>query len=1025
MSNDGGVTTGRALRAVLVIASTGGERAETTISHHATVADALTHALVLVGNDRRPGLRAVVDAGEFETAVGDPTEDPGLRRALAVMRAAGPRQLLVTGAAVDLMSQPMIDIDLIDDGVHRVHGFDRPVRVFTVRGLGLSDAVIRTVDTVAASVPVPTTPLIGRGDLLGELTAAVRSNRLVTLTGAGGSGKTRLCIEVMSAAASEFDVVHWVELGALTSADGVQDELTTAIGLPGGRTGGLIDRIVHHLRGQRAVLVFDNAEHLIEPTAAMSARLLQRCPDLRVVVTSREALGIEGEVVRSVPPLGLPTEPTPNAIAASDAGRFLVDRLTRSGLHVDLDESDAALLHRICVRLDGIPLALELAAARGAALSLDGLATQLDGRFSRMSASRRDAAPRQRTLDASVRWSHDLLTSGEQAVLRRLAVFSGWFRSADAAEIVGNDEDSSTDLIDRLVEQSLVVRRADGELRLLETVRSFAEDRLDESGEALAVRDRHVRWLLEFSRDIEPLFDGPHPSDAIVEVRARLADVRAALVHCESLSRSTDMWTLLARLANFFYYQGNLDEALDWFARTARVDNGTDPDASAPGWVMAALLTTSRGDHADFVTATDQALAAALAVGDRRSEGRARLLAGSHLAWSDPTRGSEAIAEASEIGDETGDRAWAGWARCGTALALTFLGRPVDAMIELETAERTARNIGSRRLMLDVFARRCICEYQLGRWAASVATIERGRALAAGFADVNVIACFDAADAMLAIEAGRAADAADQMARAITHYLREGELQFIPMFIQARSTALIATGAPADAIALVHTVRDHPGMEHASIYRHWLDHTLTAALLELDERTDARHVASRLVDDATTVGNHLDAARGTILLARLDERDGEILQAERRAHDALTTLVQLGAVPAALTALEVLSRTDQLLGRAARAAALTAGLAAAHDELIAGRTPHIAPLVELVRRARGERGRPAFGWDSLTPAEVNVVRLVADGLTNPDIATRLVMSRTTVKTHVSSALRKLGLTSRTQLATEYHARSQH
>jgi DNA-binding CsgD family transcriptional regulator len=221
----------------------------------------------------------------------------------------------------------------------------------------------------------------------------------------------------------------------------------------------------------------------------------------------------------------------------------------------------------------------------------------------------------------------------------------------------------------------------------------------------------------------------------------------------------------------------------------------------------------------------------------------------------------------------------------------------------------------------------------------------------------------------------------------------------------------------------VHSVREHPGLHWASIYRHWLDHSLASALLELDERTEARSVAQRLVDDATTIGNQLDAARGSVLLARLDLADGEILRAEHRAHDALSTLVGLGAVPAALTALRVLTHTDELLGRSTRAAAVTERLAAATNELLTGTPPDLAPLVELVRRSRGERGRPSFGWDSLTPAELNVVALLADGLTNPEIATRLVMARTTVKTHVSSALRKLDLTSRTQLATEHRARS--
>jgi predicted ATPase/DNA-binding CsgD family transcriptional regulator len=1020
-----GVTTRRALRAVLVASWPNDSGTEHKVSFHPSVAEALAVALALFGDDPAAGLCAVVDVGEFEP-VDERAGGPGTLRALAMLRAARPHQLLVTGTAVDLMTLPVPDLELVDCGLHRVHGLDRPVRVFSGRGKGLSDVEPRTMDTVASSVPIPMTPLIGRGELLGDVAAATRRDRVVTLTGAGGSGKTRLCVEVLSALAAEFDAVDWVELGAVTSADGILDEVAAMIGLPGGRPAGLIDRIVGHVRRQRTLLVFDNAEHLVQPTASVANRLLHRCPDLRIMVTSREALGIEGEVVRNVPPLGLPIGPEPEAVAASEAGSFLIDRLARAGLRMVTDPSNAALVHRICVRLDGIPLALELAAARGAMLSLDGLAAQLDGRFSRLSAARRDAVPRQRTLDASVRWSHELLTGGEQTAFRRLAVFSGWFRRADAVAIIGNDTYPGADLVGRLVDQSLVVCRADGQLRLLETVRSFAEDRLDESGEALEIRDRLVRCLLEFSRDIEPVFDGPHPAQAIDEIRSRLADLRTALVHCEETERSADMWTLLARLVNYFWYQGNLDEALDWFTRAARVDDGTDPSTAAPGRLAAALLATSRGDHDEIVTATEHAIRTAIAAGDRRSEGRARVLAGAHLSWSDALGGSEAIAGACALCDETGDRSWSAWAHCGSALALTFLGRPLDAIAELDIVERTARHAESRRLTMEVLARRCVAEYQLGRWGACAATIEHGRALAGGFAHVNVTACFDAVDAMLAIarhgERG-AVDAAGRMSEAISRHVREGELQFVPWFIDARAIALIETGSPAEAVELVRGIRGHPGLRWASIYRHWLDHTLAWALIELGEPNEARRVAMRLVDDAITIGNRLDAARGSVLLAGVDLIDGEILEAERRAHEALTAFVGLGAVPAALTALQVLTRTDELLGRSARAVAVTDRLTAARSELISGTTPDLAPVVELVRRARGGRGRPTFGWDSLTPAEVGVVRLVADGLTNPEIAARLVMGRTTVKTHVSSALRKLHLTSRTQLATEYRARS--
>jgi predicted ATPase len=718
LSNDVEVTTPRALRAVLVASGPKGDESEPTVSLLSSVADALASALAALRDDSVPGMRAVVDAGEIDTAPAVAADDPGIRRALAVFRASRPRQLLVTGAAVDLLAGPMADLELVDRGVHRLHGFDRPVRVFSGRGPSLSDAEPRTIDTVATSVPVPTSPLIGREELLADLAAAIRSERIVTLTGTGGSGKTRLSIEVAAAIAGAFDAVHWVDLSAVTSGGGVIDEVAAVIGLHGGRSTSLLDRIAHRLRGESSLLVFDNAEHLIEATATVGAPLLHRCPGLRIMVTSREALGIEGEVVRSVPPLELPTGSSADAIASSEAGVFLVDRLRRAGLRLVPDESNAALIHRICVRLDGIPLALELAAARGATLSLEDLAAQLDGRFSRMSATRRDAVPRQRTLDASVRWSHDLLTADEQTVFRRLAVFSGWFRPSDAEAIIGDDADGF-DLVSRLVGQSLIVRRADGCLRLLETVRSFAEDRLDESGEALATRNRHVQWLLDVSRRIEPLFDGPDPSQAVAETRAHLADLRAALIHCESARDAANMWTLLARLVNYFWYQGNLDEALDWCARAAQVDDGTDPSRSRGG--------PRRGGAPRHLARRPRRDRRRHRPGDPRCDRRWRPTIRRPRAGCSPVRTSpgatpppaaSAIAQATTI-CERDRRPFPGptWARCGAALALTFLGRPLDAIAALDDRRaHRADALDVRRLMMEVLARRCIAEYQLGRW---------------------------------------------------------------------------------------------------------------------------------------------------------------------------------------------------------------------------------------------------------------------------------------------------------------------
>lgn len=965
-------------------------------------------------------LRVAVDVGEIDMNTDRPATASGDLSA-ALLGAARSGQLLLSGAAASLVTGPPGDIRLVDLGSHRFHGVPGSVAVFEVRGEGLTSSPIRTIETVASSVPQPPTPLIGRCDLLTDLVESVRVERVVTLTGSGGSGKTRLAIEATLASAGVFDAIHWAELAPLGSDATLVDALAAQVGVHHQSTDGRRLAVIDALGHGRQLLVLDNAEHLIEAVASLVADLAERCAELRILVTSREPMGLAAETVRRIPPLTVASDDSPAAITTSEAGEFLLDRLDRAGVKVPADDATPTAIHRICIRLDGIPLALELAAARAALTPLQDLADALDDRFSILSATRRDAQPHQRTLEASIRWSHDLLPGNERVTFRRLAVFSGPFEPADAADVDGSHAVAAA--IDRLVERSLVAPASHGRLRLLETVRAFAEDRLDESGETRSVRDRHLAWVLTRAESMVGGFDGPEPADAAAAVRRLLNDARAAIHHAERTSRADAIWRLIDHLAPLCFYDGLIDEALDWATRATAVDDGTHPDARAPGLVATALLATSRGDHDEIVDALARATEAAEIVGDRRSQGRAVLLGAAHDAWHLPAEALPTLVRGRDMCASSGDHAWAAWGSCGAALALTFLGRPDDALAHLGEADAAASRLRSRRLALDADARRCICEYQLGRWGDARSTIERGRRLADGFTSISVTACFDAVDAWLAIAERRFNAALDAMDDAIAKYLRAGELQFIPLFVDARARALIDAGSAAEAAESVLTLRSHPGVEWSSVYRHWLDHTLADAHLVGGEIDRARTVADRLVADASEIGNLLDAARGELLLARLDHANGEQRRADARTAAALDMLWGLGAVPATLDALELSGRDDEVGGRADRAAAIASGVIEARRHLLEGSVPDLAGLVEMTRRGRGDRQRPTFGWDSLTPTELAVTDLVADGLTNPQIAERLIVGRATVKTHVSNVLRKLDLAGRTQLATAYRQRA--
>jgi len=970
--------------------------------------------------DGDPELRIAIDVGEVDLGTGQPT--PACRtRSGALLGASRSGQVLVSGAAASLIGTAPEGLRLVDLGSHRFYGAAGATTVFEVAGAGLASAPIRTIDTVARTVPHPPTPLIGRSELLADLVESVRAERVVTLTGSGGSGKTRLAIEAAFANAGAFDTIQWAELAPLGSAATLVDALAAQVGVHHQSTSGRRLAVIDALGRGRPLLVLDNAEHLIEPVAGLVADLAARCPDLHIVVTSREPMGLAVELVRRIPPLTVASDDSPTAVSASEAGDFLRDRLRRAGVQVPDDDATITAIHRICTRLDGIPLALELAAARAALTPLLDLADGLDDRFGILSATRRDAQPHQRTLEASIRWSHDLLPEDERVAFRRLAVFSGSFEPRDAVEVDGGHAVTAT--LDRLVERSLVAPTSDGRLRLLETVRAFAEDRLDESGETPSVRDRHLAWVLAQAESVAPGFDGPEPADAAATARQLLNDARAAIHHAEQTRRADALWRLIDHLAPLCFYDGLIDEALDWAARAAAIDDGARPEATAPGLVATALLATSRGDHDKIVDALTRATEAAELAGDRRSQGRAILLGAAHDTWHRPADALPTLTQGCELCASSDDHAWAAWGSCGTALALTFLGRPRDALAQLDEVDAAATRLRSRRLALDADARRCICEFQLGRWGDARRTIERGRRLADGFTSISVTACFDAVDAWLTIADGRSDAALEAMNDAIEKYLRAGELQFIPLFVDARARALIGAGSAAEAAESLATLRAHPGVEWSSVYRHWLDHTLADAHLAGGDMDAARTVADRLAADASEIGNMLDAARGELLIARLDELAGETRRADTRAAGALDTLWELGAIPAVLDALKLSSRADDAGGRAERAAAIATGVIEGRRQLLYGSVPDLGELVEISRRGRGERRRPLFGWDSLTPTELAVTELVADGLTNPQIAERLIVGRATVKTHVSNVLRKLDLTGRTQLATAHRQRT--
>ncbi|MGV9213849.1 BTAD domain-containing putative transcriptional regulator [Micromonospora sp. RB23] len=438
------------------------------------------------------------------------------------------------------------------------------------------------------SLPAQLDELVGRAEALTELRALLPGQRLVTLVGPGGVGKTRLATEA-ARTQSPPDGVLLVELAPLPAGDpGVAEQVLGALDVreAAGSSLSPADRLVTALRQRHLLLVLDNCEHVVEPVAALVARLLRDAPGVHVLATSREPLGLTGELLWDVPPLSVPpSDGDPDAVRRSAAARLFAARAAAQQRGFRLDERTAPAVAQLCRRLDGLPLALELAATRVRALGVQGVVERLDDRFRLLSTQQRDVPPRQRTLTAVIGWSWDLLDEADRQVLARLAVFRDGC-TPEAAELVCRTD---LDALARLVDRSLVVLddSPDGpRYRLLESVAAFCLDRLDDADE---VRTRHTGYYTELAERADPQLRGPDQRRWLAVLDAEAANLRAALAHGGGLR-------LAVALSWYWYLRGRLTEAHQALAATG------DPEQdrkAAPWRVGFALLRGTEVAPAD------------------------------------------------------------------------------------------------------------------------------------------------------------------------------------------------------------------------------------------------------------------------------------------------------------------------------------------------------------------------------------------------------------------------------------------
>jgi predicted ATPase/class 3 adenylate cyclase/DNA-binding winged helix-turn-helix (wHTH) protein len=619
-------------------------------------------------------VRMALHTGSCEEREGD-YFGPTLNRTARLVAIANGAQTLVSRATAELLHDMLPDdIVLRDLGEHRLKDLGRPERVFQLDAEGptVEFPPLQSLDSSALrnNLPIQLTSFVGRDQELAEIRVLVDEHRLVTLTGAGGSGKTRLALQVAAEALEGFGEGTWlVELASLDDPSLVEGALASEMGVREEPGHPLLETLAYALSDRRLLLILDNCEHLLDACARLADALLRSCAQLSILATSREPLAIPGEHVYRVPSLSLPsTEQILDAEEAFgyEALRLFTDRARAIHTSFSLDDNNAELVTSICRRLDGMPLAIELATARLASLSLDEVDKRIDERFRLLTGNVRTALPRQQTLRALIDWSHELLDDREQAVLARLAVFAGGW-TLEAADAVCRREElhdwEVVDVLCSLVDKSLVQAEPTDtghRYRLLETVREYAAEKLSELGRAeeAPTRAAHAHFFLALAEEAAPHLSGADQARWFEVVDSERDNLRAAVAHFVSDESTIDEALRIGSSLRDFWFFGYLSQGIEILeAALSHPNNRGLPTLRASALLNAAYLHFEQGDYATAQSQFEGVVEDAGSIGDPALEAEAfgglSLLA---LRQGDLRRASELVRTSVDLARIAGDK---------------------------------------------------------------------------------------------------------------------------------------------------------------------------------------------------------------------------------------------------------------------------------------------------------------------------------------------------------------------------------
>ena len=571
-----------------------------------------------------------------------------VHRTASICAAAHGGQILVSRAVGDLVARDLpAGVSLRDLGEHRLKDLNKPEHLFHVvhPELVTEFPSPKSLDARPNNLPIQLTSFIGRVREIAEVKQLLGTARLVTLTGSGGAGKTRLALEVAANVVADYTDGAWLaEFAPIADPGLVPKTVASALNVPEQPGRDMTETLVDALRAERLLLVLDNCEHLLVACRELAMVLLRRCSQVHILATSREGLGVSGESLWPVPSLPVPEDtplPPPERLVLYDGVRLFVDRATLARPAFAITACNAPAVVQVCRRLDGIPLAIELAAACVKVLSVERIAERLDDRFRLLTGGSRMALRRHQTLRAAMDWSYDLLSVEERALLRRLAVFAGGF-DLEAAEAIcpgdGVEPDDVLDLLTNLVGKSLVlVEVLNGGIRyrLLETIRQYGSEKLEDSGQIAELRGRHMEWYLVLAERVEPELYGPDQLNGLDELEREHDNFRAALDWAASGARYAEARLRLTwALHRFWSMRGHLTEGRAWL-EGAIAEGGNASLARVKALYGTGVLAFDQGDYPRAEALLEQSLALSRERGDQVSTA----LALNHLALVHRNRG--------------------------------------------------------------------------------------------------------------------------------------------------------------------------------------------------------------------------------------------------------------------------------------------------------------------------------------------------------------------------------------------------